>query len=53
MDVFGALNEEVVDCLRGGYGRLYGFKELSQVVAGIIFNDVNNMIHARFHQTEL
>lgn len=53
VDVFGALDEEIIDCLRGGDGCLDGFEELSGVVAGIVFDNVNDMIHSRFHQAEL
>jgi len=53
LDVFAAFNEEVVDCLGRGYRCLYSFEELSWVVTGVIFNDVNYMIHSRFHQSEL
>ena len=53
LDVFDAFNEEIVYCLGGGDGCLDGFDELSWVVDGIIFNDVNDMIHSRFHQSEL
>jgi len=53
LDVFAAFDEEVVYCLGGGDGCLDSVEGLGYVVAGVIFNDVNNMIHSGFHQSEL
>ena len=53
VDIFGALNEEIIDCLRGGDGCLDSFEELSDVVSSIVFDNVNDVIHSRFHQAEL
>jgi len=53
LDVFGPFNEEVVYGLRGGDGCLNCFERWANVVRCKIFNDVDDMTHARFHQTEL